>query len=46
MENYYIYIVSNALNKKIKIEEVIKNPHKYVEEGKIFLEISEYDFKI
>ena len=45
-ENYYIYIVSNALNKKIKIEEVIKNPHKYVEEGKIFLEISEYDFKI
>ena len=45
-ENYYIYIVSNALNKKIKIEEVIKNPHKYVEEGKIFLEVSEYDFKI
>ena len=45
-EKYYIYIVSNALNKKIKIEEIIKNPLKFVEEGKIFLEISEYDFKI
>ena len=45
-DNYYIYLVSNALNKKIKIEEIIKNPAKFVEQGKIHLEISEYDLKI
>ena len=43
---YYIYIVNNALTKDIKINEIIRNHIKLVEENKIILEIAEYDLKI
>jgi len=45
-DKYYIYIVNNALTKDIKINEIIRNPIKLVEEDKIILEIAEYDLKI
>ena len=45
-EKYFIYLVNNALNEKIKIFEIINNPSKYVDEGKIQLSTAIYELKL
>jgi hypothetical protein len=45
-DKYFIYLVNNVLNNKIKIFEKINNPSRLVNEGKIELSTSVYELKL
>ena len=45
-EKYFIYLVSNALNEKIKIFEKINNPAKLVDDNSIDISTSVYELKL
>ena len=45
-QKYYIYLVNNALNEKIKIFETIQDPYKLVKEKKIIISTSVYELKL
>jgi len=45
-DKYFIYLVENALTNKIKIVGRIKNPFKYVKEGKIEVDVSQYTVRL
>jgi hypothetical protein len=45
-EKYLIYLVNNALNEKIRIFEIIKNPSEHVNKGNIILSTSVYELKL
>jgi len=44
-DNYYIYLVNNALNDKVKIFEKINNPAKLVDDKKIEISTSVFELK-
>ena len=45
-EKYFIYLVNNALNEKIRIFEKIRNPSKLVDENSIDISTSVYELKL
>jgi len=45
-EKYFIYLVSNALNEKIKVFEKINNPAKLVDDNSIDISTSVYELKL
>jgi len=45
-DKYYIYLVNNALNEKVKIFEKIKNPAKLVEKKEIDISTLTYELKL
>ena len=45
-QKYYIYLVNNALNEKIKIFEMIQDPSQLVEEEKIEISTSVFELKL
>jgi len=45
-DNYFIYLVNNALNEKKKVFEIIQNPFKLVEEKKIDISTAVFELKL
>ena len=45
-DNYFIYLVNNALNEKRKVFEIIQNPSKLVEEKKIDISTAVFELKL
>ena len=45
-DKYFIYLVENALNNKIKIAGRIKNPAKHAQQKKIEVNISAYEIRL
>jgi hypothetical protein len=45
-EKYFIYLVNNALNEKIKVFEKINNPAKLVDDNSIDISTSVYELKL
>ena len=45
-DKYFIYLVENALNDKIRIVSRIKNPLKYAKENKIEVKVSTYEIRL
>ena len=45
-QKFFIYLVNNALNEKVKIFETIQDPYKLVEEEKIEISTSVFELKL